>query len=285
MVSTRLKHVRQIGSYPQVGVNSKNDSNHHPSKCLAHSPGFFFNIKNISVQFFPSFKNKTSPSDNDHGRGQHREKTIPGALQTANCTHLAQGNKHVPSVSRNSWQPIVVERFIPNKNWLGWNDENIWNKKNVSKFLVDIFCTYIKRWCGIFGHGSEVRVIEPPNKKVLYKDSKQQKELLTTNTHGAKKKKRFLTFHWNPGCLMTGSLFHGLWNDLHLAGFFVFHPLPKTTPGALSFHMTWESWSRDSHGILGESSTNPLKFPGASSKGPKHGKFSMTMAALKHGRL
>ena len=111
----------------------QNDSHHHLSKCLAHSPGFFFNIKNISVQFFPSFNNKTSPSDNDHGRGQHREKTIPGALQAANCTHLAQGNTHVPSVSRNSWQPIVVERFIPNKNWLGWtttwNDENIWNQQ------------------------------------------------------------------------------------------------------------------------------------------------------------
>ena len=58
--------------------------------------------------------------------------------------------------------------------------------KNASELLVDIFS--ISTLVRDFGHGSEVRVIESPNKKVPYKDSKQQKELLTTNTHGAKKK-------------------------------------------------------------------------------------------------
>ena len=63
MVSTHLKNISQIGSFPQVGVKIKNVRNHHPDHCFCSFLHFSWGVNSVTpyTNHQPGKKNKIPP--------------------------------------------------------------------------------------------------------------------------------------------------------------------------------------------------------------------------------
>ena len=49
VVSTRLKNISQIGSFPQIGMNIKNVWNHHLDERRTKNPSYFMKIPVVVI--------------------------------------------------------------------------------------------------------------------------------------------------------------------------------------------------------------------------------------------
>ena len=163
-VSTRLKHVRQIGSYPQVGVNSK----------MIQITTFqnVWLIRQVS-----SLTSKTYLSNSFHlSKTRHlqvtmtmaedstekRQYQVPSKQQTV-PTWLRATNMFRQFPATHGSQ-LWFERFNPTKT--GWVVMNTSETKKTYRIFWSTSFVY-QTLVRDFGHGSEVRIFEPPTKKNL----------------------------------------------------------------------------------------------------------------------